>query len=100
VTVPSVADLVEPEVLQERAGEYLQRAGEVLRTSGHVRIVEYGPLRVTADVDDGATHSVVLESSMERLLATCDCGTPSANGLCPHVVAAAIETWNRAPNRA
>ena len=95
----SVADLVEPEALAERAGEYLQRAGVVLRASGHVRIVEFGPTRVTAQVEDGAARSVVLAAGGAGLDASCDCGQPSASGLCPHVVAVAIETWERAPKR-
>jgi uncharacterized Zn finger protein len=95
----SVADLVEPSVLQARAGEYLQRAGEVLRDSGRVRIVEFAPTRVTAQVDDGGTRSVELESTEGGLQALCDCGAPSASGLCPHAVATAIETWHRAPKR-
>jgi len=94
----SVADLVEPEALQTRAGEYLQRAGEVLRDHGHVQIIEFGPLRVTATVADGASRSVVLESTAARLEASCDCNLPAASGLCPHVVAVAIETWQRAPH--
>jgi uncharacterized Zn finger protein len=95
----SVADLVEPDVLRERAGEYLQRAGEVLRDHGRVEIVAFGPSRVTAIVGDGSPRSVVLESTVAGLQASCDCGSPSADGLCPHIVAAAIEAWNRAPNR-
>jgi uncharacterized Zn finger protein len=95
----SVADLVEPETIRERAGEYLQRAGEVLRGSGHVRMVEFGPTRVTAGVDDGVPRSVTLEATSAGLQASCDCGAPSANGLCPHIVAVAIETWQRAPKR-
>lgn len=95
----SVADLVEPGALQARAGEYLQRAGAVLREHGQVRIVEFGPDRVTAVVDDGEARSVVLASVAAGLEASCDCGAPSASGLCPHVVAVAIETWHRAPKR-
>jgi uncharacterized Zn finger protein len=95
----SVADLVEPEALQARAGEYLQRAGEVLRDHGHVQIIEFGPLRVTAAVEDGISRSVVLGSTTAGLEASCDCNLPAASGLCPHVVAVAIETWHRAPHR-
>jgi uncharacterized Zn finger protein len=96
----SVADLVEPEALRDRAGEYLYRAGEVLRESGRVRIVQFGPMRVTAEVnDDDATRGVALESMSGELAATCNCGLPSANGLCPHIVAVAIDTWHQAPNR-
>ncbi|HEX3428837.1 MAG TPA: hypothetical protein VHS36_08520 [Candidatus Limnocylindrales bacterium] len=90
-----MADLVEPESLQKRAGEYLYRAGEVLRENGRVRIVELVPMRVIADVNDVETRSVVLEAD-GALRASCDCGQPSADGLCPHIVAVAIETWHRA----
>ena len=95
----SVADLVEPEALEKRAGEYLQRAGVVLREHGHVQIIEFGPTRVTATVEDLGARSVVLGASAAGLEASCDCDAPAASGLCPHVVAVAIETWERAPNR-
>jgi uncharacterized Zn finger protein len=97
--VASVADLVEPEALQARAGEYLQRAGQVLRDHGRVQIVEFGPLRVTATVEDGPSRSVILGSTAAGLETVCDCGVPAASGLCPHVVAVAIETWQRAPQQ-
>jgi uncharacterized Zn finger protein len=96
--VATLADLVAPDLLRERAGEYLYRAGEVLRDSNRVRIVEVGATRVTADVDDAGTRSVLLDATTGELTATCDCGLPSANGLCPHIVAVAIETWLRAPD--
>jgi uncharacterized Zn finger protein len=95
----SVADLVEPEALQARAGEYLQRAGEVLREHGVVHIIEFGPMRVTASVEDRGARSVVLDSTAAGLEASCDCDAPAASGLCPHVVAVAIETWQRTPKR-
>jgi len=75
--VASVADLVEPEVLRERAGEYLQRAGEVLRQSAGVRLVEFGPTGVVAVVDDGTARTVRLQSVSGDLTIACDCGTPS-----------------------
>ena len=95
----SVADLVEPDVLRERACEYLQRAGVVLRESGGVRLVEFGPTGVLAVVDDGAARTVRLESVSGDIAITCDCGTPSWTGWCPHAVATAIETWERSPKR-
>ena len=95
----SVAELVEPEALRERAGEYLARAGEVIRTSGRVRLVELTATRVTAEVEDGPVRSVALEAGPTGLAATCDCGAPSGNGLCPHVVAVARETWERSSSR-
>jgi uncharacterized Zn finger protein len=95
----SVADLVEPVALRDRAGEYLAHAGEVLRAAGAVRLVELGPIRVAATVEDGPTRAVVLEARGAVLATSCDCGAPNADGLCPHIVAAALETWERAPDR-
>ncbi|TMF40994.1 MAG: hypothetical protein E6I26_01775 [Chloroflexi bacterium] len=95
----SVADLVEPEGLRERAGEYLERAGQVLRESGRVQLVELGPVRVLATVDDGGVRTVRLESGSDGLVVACDCEAPAASGWCPHAVATAIETWHRAPPR-
>jgi uncharacterized Zn finger protein len=96
----SVADLVEPEVLREKAGEYLQRAGEVLQAAGHVQLVEFGPLRVTAQVDDGGErHATELAASPAGLSSRCDCPAGREQRFCPHTVATAIETWHRAPKR-
>jgi len=97
--VASISDLVEPDSLREQAGEYLERAGAVLRESGRVQVVEFGPTRVLATVDDGGARTVRLEASAEGLVVACDCAAPAASGWCPHAVATAIETWNRAPNR-
>ena len=96
----SVADLVEPEALRERAGEYLQRAGEALRDAGRVTVTAFAPANVRADVADGdAVRHVALSAGGDRLDVTCDCGQADATGLCPHVMAVAIETWHRAPTR-
>ena len=97
--MPSVADMVEPDALRERAGEYLERAGAVLRESGSVRLLEFGPTGVVAVVDDGASRTVRIESVSGDLAIACDCGAPSWTGWCPHAVAAAMETWNQAPPR-
>jgi uncharacterized Zn finger protein len=97
--VASVADLVESAGICERAGEYLERAGQVLRESGRVRLIEFGPTRVTAEVEDDGARSVVLDSTSDGLRSGCDCGAQTTDGLCPHVVAVAIETWHRAPDR-
>jgi uncharacterized Zn finger protein len=95
----SVADLVEP-ALRERAGEYLVRAGDVLRADGRVALVEFGPLRVTATVmDDGVGHVTELTSTSAGLVVRCDCPGGIGGELCPHTVAVAIETWERAPQR-
>jgi uncharacterized Zn finger protein len=99
-TMPSVADLVEPDALREKAGEYLQRAGDVLRSAGQVHLVEFTPLRVSAEVADGSErHEVVLAATEDGLTMRCDCPTGSDGTFCPHSAAAAIETWYRAPKR-
>ena len=94
----SVADLVEG-ALRDQAGEYLVRAGEVLRDDGRVQLDAFGPLRVTAGVEDDGRRTVVLVASGSTLEVSCDCGMASASGWCAHSVAAAIETWHRAPTR-
>jgi uncharacterized Zn finger protein len=95
----SVADLVEPQDVGERAGQYLTRAADVLRASGGVRLVAFSPLRVSAEVDDGGPRHVELVASGDRLEVTCDCGSAGDDGWCPHAVATAFETWERAPKR-
>jgi uncharacterized Zn finger protein len=96
----SVADLVEPEILRQRAGEYLERAGEVLRAAGGVVLLDFGPLRVTAQVDDrGERHSTELAARPDGLSIHCDCPGGGDQQFCPHTVATAIETWHRAPQR-
>jgi hypothetical protein len=74
--MPSVADLVEPDVLRQRAGDYLSRAGEFLRGEGGVTLVEFGPGRVTGDVDDasaGGRQHVELAVSGQSVAVRCDC---------------------------
>lgn len=92
----SVADLVEPDLLREKAGEYLQRAGEVLQAAGGVRLVDFGPLRVTAQVEDGeGRHITELAVTLDGLSIRCDCLWGGEERFCPHTVATAIETWQR-----
>ena len=97
--MPSVADLVEPELLAERAGQYLVRAADVLRADGRVRLVTFTPLRVGAEAADLSVRHVELAATGDQLEVTCDCGSASETGWCPHTVAAAFETWERAPKR-
>jgi uncharacterized Zn finger protein len=95
-----VADLVEPDALREKAGEYLQRAGEVLHSAGHVHLLEFTPRSVRAEVADGGErHEVELAATDDGLTMRCDCPTGGDGTFCPHSVATAIETWNRAPKR-
>ena len=92
----TLADLVGPDVLAARAGEYLQRAGEVLRSSGQVRLLAFTPDRVTGEVTDGGErHEVELAAAGDDLTTRCDCPTGRAGMFCPHAAAIAIETWHR-----
>jgi uncharacterized Zn finger protein len=96
----SIADLVEPDSLRERAGEYLQRAGEVLRAAGAVQLMDFEPMRVTAEVQDGGErHVAELAAGPDGLSISCDCPGGADHQFCPHTVATAIETWHSAPPR-
>ncbi len=94
----TLAELVAPEALAARAGEYLQRAGEVLRSSGQVRIIAFTESRVTGKVSDGGQpHEVQLTAAGDDLTARCDCPTGRSGTFCPHAAAVAIEASHRAP---
>jgi uncharacterized Zn finger protein len=96
--MPSVADLVAPDILAARAGEYLQRAGEVLRSSGQVRLIAFTESRVTGEVADGEErYEVELATSGGDLTTRCDCPTGRAGTFCPHAAAVAIEASHRTP---
>jgi uncharacterized Zn finger protein len=98
--MPSVADLVEPPVLDQLAGKDEHEAGQALADVGAVRLVEFGPLRVVADViDEGGTARVSLESLQDGTLDwACSCRGLAA-GACRHVAAAAVETWRKSPKK-
>jgi uncharacterized Zn finger protein len=98
--MPSIADLVEPPVLEQLAGKDEHEAGQALADGGAVRLVEFGPLRVVADViDDGRTARVTLGSREDGSLDwACSCRGLAA-GACRHVAAAAVETWRKSPTK-
>jgi uncharacterized Zn finger protein len=98
--MPSIADLVEPPVLDQLAGADEHEAGQALADAGAVRLVEFEPLRVVADViDKGGTARVTLESLQDGTLDwACSCRGLAA-GACRHVAAAAVETWRKSPKR-
>lgn len=97
--MPSVADLVEPPALERLTGGDEFGAGRALADSGAVNLVEFGPLRVLADVTDrGRSARVDLHANDGTLDWQCSCrGLPA--GACRHVAAAGIVTWERAPKR-
>jgi uncharacterized Zn finger protein len=99
--MPSVADLVEPPVLEHLAGKDEHEAGHSLADVRAVRLVEFGPLRVVADViEQGRTARVTLESLPDGTLDwACSCRGLAA-GACRHVAATGVETWRKSPRRA
>ncbi len=93
--MPSVADLVEERRLRELVGDDPElRRGRALADGGAVRLGQFSPLAVTAEVDDGSTYSVELASTAQGLRWSCSC---NSEGFCVHATAAAIETWRRSP---
>jgi uncharacterized Zn finger protein len=98
--MPSIADLVEPPVLDQLAGKDEHEAGQALADAGVVRLVEFGPLRVVAEViEQGQAATVTLQSLEDGTLDwACSCRGLAA-GACRHVAATAVETWRKSPRR-
>jgi uncharacterized Zn finger protein len=98
--MPSVADLVEPPVLEQLAGIDEHDAAQALAEAGAVRLIEFGPVRVVAEVlDEGRTATVTLASLDDGTLDwACSCPGLAA-GACRHVAAAGLETWRHSPRR-
>jgi uncharacterized Zn finger protein len=98
--MPSVADLVEEERLQRLADPDALRQGTDLAAGDRVRLEAFGPLRVTARVDDaGGGHRVELRAAGDGLAWSCRCPDGQGGAFCRHAVAAARVTWRRAPKR-
>jgi len=95
----SVADLVEPADLERLTGSDEYAAGRGLADGGAVKLLEFSPLRVAADVADGGQSArVELESKNGTLDWRCTCrGLPA--GACRHVAAAGVVAWERSPKR-
>jgi hypothetical protein len=93
-TVSSLCGVLEHEEGDGGHGrqDYTSRAGG----SGAVRLEAFGPVRVTATVEDDGVHHVQLAVISSTLNWSCTC---SADSFCTHATAAAIETWRRAPKR-
>jgi uncharacterized Zn finger protein len=98
--MPSVADLVEEESLGRLAGPDALAQGSVLAGQDHVHLEAFGPLRVTARVEDaGEGYRVELRSTGDGLAWSCGCPDGRGGAFCRHAVAAARVTWERAPKR-
>jgi uncharacterized Zn finger protein len=99
--VASVADLVEEPALAQLVGPEALDAGREVADAGGVRLVEFGPMRVVAEVDDGdeLPARVELTSAGGELGWRCDCEEGRTGLGCRHLAAAGIETWRRSPMR-
>ena len=94
----SVADLVEDAALRQLADAETYSRGVEL--AERVRMTAFGPQRVAATVESGdGPASVELTSADDALAWSCTAGDASPALICPHVIAVAVETWRRAPNR-
>jgi uncharacterized Zn finger protein len=96
--MPSIADLVEEERLQRPADADAFRQGTDLAAEDCVRLETFGPLGVTARVEDtDAAHQVELRSTGDELTWSCTCQDGQGGACCRHAVAAAWVTWQQAP---
>ena len=98
--MPSVADLTDEESLLSLSSSSNFRLGREIAESGGVEIVEFGPLKLVAEVTPpgGVKRTVTLISSSQGLRWKCTC-TSRVDLFCKHCVAAGIVTWWNAPER-
>src|SRR5690348_15598832 len=96
----SVADLVEEAALRRLVGPEPYADGLRLANAGAVRLVEFAPLKVVAEVADGTPPPrVELVSNEGELAWRCECDEGVSGLGCRHLAAAGIETWRNAPAR-
>jgi uncharacterized Zn finger protein len=92
----SVAELVGEGALRRLAGPIGYRQGVDLAVSGCVQLVSFGPVRVTARVEDLVFHHVELRSTGTGLSWSCTCRDGRSRAPCKHSVAVAVATRQRA----
>ena len=97
--MPSLVDLVESHLLRNLTDPDTYDAGVQLADRGAVEFDELGPLHARARVEDGQTFVADLKSGPGKLIWSCSEPGGSRGALCRHCVAAAIDTWRRAPVR-
>jgi uncharacterized Zn finger protein len=96
----SVADLVEDHLLRALTDAETYAAGRALADQGAVTFEQFGPSAVRAAVADEVRYLVDLHVGREGLHWTCSDPGGRSGHYCRHCVAAAVETWRRAPARA
>jgi predicted enzyme related to lactoylglutathione lyase len=98
--MPSLVDLVGNHLLRNLTDPDTYDAGVDLADRGAVEFDELGPLHARARVEDGPTFVADLKSGPGKLIWSCSEPGGSWGALCRHCVAAAVDTWRRAPARA
>jgi catechol 2,3-dioxygenase-like lactoylglutathione lyase family enzyme len=98
--MPLVADLVENHLLRNLTDPDTYAGGVELADRGAVEFDEFSPLHARARVRDGETFIADLRMGPGKLIWSCSEPGGSRGALCRHCVAAAVETWRRAPARA
>jgi uncharacterized Zn finger protein len=96
--MPSIADLTDEDSLLRLSSSSNFRLGREIAESGGVELVEFGPVKVVAEVTPpgGVKRIVTLISSGRDLRWKCTC-TSRVEVFCKHCVAAGIVTWQNAP---
>ena len=98
--MPSIADLVEEEPLRRLADPDALRRGTELAAEDRVHLEVFGPLEVTARVEDSdGGHQAGLRATGDGLTWSCTCPDGRGGAFCSHAVAVARVTWQRAPRR-
>lgn len=97
--MPSLVDLVESHLLRNLTDPDTYDGGVELADRGAVEFDELGPLHARARVEDGETFVADLRSGPGKLIWWCSEPGGSWGALCRHCVAAAVDTWRRAPAR-
>jgi uncharacterized Zn finger protein len=96
----SVADLVEEPALRQLVGPEPYAQGLALADAGSVRLVEFGPVMVVAEIADGSPPPRVELAVRDGELAwRCECEEGVAGLGCRHLAATGIVTWRRSPRR-
>ena len=95
----SVADFVQEDAIKNLATPSDFRHGQEIVDIGGVEFTEFTPLKVVASVDTPATQrrTSILEATPAGLKWHCTCTSNKAR-FCKHLVAAALETWKKAPS--
>ncbi|MEW6144427.1 MAG: hypothetical protein AB1598_05355 [Thermodesulfobacteriota bacterium] len=98
--MPSVADLTDEDSLLKLSSSSNFRLGQEIAESGGVELVEFGPVKVVAEVTPpgGVKRTVTLFLSGQRLGWKCTCMS-RVDVFCKHCIAAGIVTRQNAPER-